>query len=235
MSSQQGNVAGPEHPFRLFLFADQPLGQLLAGHARWPDLGPGDSWDLWDEAYRLQSQGKTDAARNLLDRVLKMDHLDTQAALWTWAALRGAGVIPHNGNHHRVRGVVLEVPMHAGVDTVAVYENGAGCYINYTGQSPVIWDRAEAPVAEYIAQIISIVQPLTGDMPPAYTHPVPPRTEVSITALTYGGSLRSRTSLVDFIEGTSPFSPLYAAGGDLVSAVVERVWADQAKLVSGAE
>ncbi len=222
------NFAAADNPFRLLLFADQSLDQLVASHALWPQLGQGDSWELVRQAYQFERQGRTDNVRTLLDRVLKMDQVETRAALWSWAALRGAGVIPHNGNHHRVRGVVLEMPMHAGVDTVAVYEDGSGCYINYTGQSPVLWDTAEGPILEYIGQILSIVQPLTGQMDPVYTHPVPGKTSVQVTALTYGGSLRATISLADFIEGTSPFSPLYAAGGELVSAVVERVMQDQA-------
>ncbi len=223
------NFAAPDHPFRLLLFADQPLDQMLAGYAIWPELERRDSEELWREAYQLQSQGRTDAARTMLGRVLKHDQVATRTALGTWAALRGVGVIPQNGNHHRVRGVILEVPMHAGVDTIAVYEDGSGCYINYTGTSPILWDSAAAPYDEYIKQILEIVQPLVGEMAPVYDHPVPPRTQVYVTALTYGGSLRAETSTGDFVEGTSPFSPLYAAGGELIAYLVERVCQDRQK------
>ncbi len=226
-STKTTNFGAADNPFRLLLFADQSLEQLVTVHSLWPQLEEGDSWQLVRQAYQLERQGQSDSARNLLDRVLKMEGIETRAALWTWAALRGVGVIPHNGNHHRVRGVVLEMPMHAGIDTVAVYEDGSGCYINYTGQSPILWDAADGPIGEAISQILSVVQPLTAEMFPVYTHPVPARTEVQVTALTYGGSLRATINVADFIEGVSPFSPLYAAGGDVVAAIVERVWRDK--------
>ncbi|HEX7473522.1 MAG TPA: hypothetical protein VF323_10600 [Candidatus Limnocylindrales bacterium] len=129
------------------------------------------------------------AARVALADVL-IRHPETRLWLQAWTLAREAG-LPPSETAHRARGVVVEMGLESGVDTVACYDDGSARYVNQAG-GEVFWDGHTADVA-----ILSAVDTLLAagqaiadaTVPLDGRRPGPPGPgSASIAVLTEGGA-----------------------------------------------
>lgn len=67
------------------------------------------------------------------------------------------------GRSAPVHGVVLDVPMGHGLDTLAAYANGSARYINHSGKA-VLWDRKadDNPIKPLIDRLLESALPLVA-------------------------------------------------------------------------
>lgn len=117
---------------RPLLFADQNPTNLLAvsrALSDTPDI-PLPSFKLAND---LRLAGNTEQAVAELRKVLATPGIPTRVRLWAWKAMRDLGVKPLPRDSFIIHGVVVELPMDAGVDTLAAYDDGSASYIDQTG------------------------------------------------------------------------------------------------------
>jgi hypothetical protein len=155
--------------FKPFLFADQDLDALVAdiapragalaeavahlrgGQAREAEIvlgsailtDPGDigAWHRLTLAAAQARLGKTPAAVRTL-RYLLDGARESRIRLWAWHALRRLGAEPPADLAGAVEGVVVEVGVESGVETVAVYADGTARCLRPAGDH-FIWDRPD--------------------------------------------------------------------------------------------
>ena len=195
-------MALPE--IRELLFADLPPLTAIETFAAVADLR-----DLALAAAREDEQG----AREILDRIVD-GTTESRVRLQAWALARRAGIEPSPDDVGRVRGVVVDVGLDAGTDTLACYEDGTARYLNQGGGG-IVWETAEEAIGASIGRLIQAGQavaersgPLDGPRPPA-----PPSGGASIWLLTDGG----------IHLGSGPFRALAAdpLGGPVIAAATE--------------
>src|SRR5450432_1017208 len=112
-------LASEADPIRQGLFACQPIRVLVQGLKL--DGRPGPFQTIAD-AVALANAGKKDEARSRLRSILELPNLETRIQLWVWSALRELGEQPEPKSGTEVLGVVVELPMRGGYDTLAAYQ-----------------------------------------------------------------------------------------------------------------
>src|ERR1051325_6252511 len=179
----------PHEELRSLLFADQSLNNLFkrAHEAREEASPNGAAWMLLDWARDHIANGRASDARGALHEVLKIADLDTRVRLWTWTALRKLGEVPRGEEGSVPRGVVIEIPMPRGLETLAIYDDRSCRYINHGG-GIVVWDSADPHISTSAQNIFKIAGHLFPTLPDRTHHPVPQAGYAAITILAYSGS-----------------------------------------------
>lgn len=189
---------------RELLFADLPPLTALETLAAVPDLP-----DLAQAAAREDEV----RAREILTRILDRTK-ESRIRLQAWSLARRVGIEPPPDDARRVRGIVVDVGLEQGTDTLAGYEDGTARYLNQGGGG-VVWETPDETMGAAISALVgagrSIADrsgPLDGPRPPA-----PPVGGASIWILTDGG----------IHLGSGPFGALAAdaLGGPVIAAATE--------------
>lgn len=154
------------------------------------------------------------AARVALADVL-IRHPETRVWLQAWTLAREAG-LPPSDSALRPRGVVVEMGLDGGVDTVAGYDDGSARYLNHAGGG-VFWDAQTADVA-IIAAIDTLLAAgqVVADSTPLLAGPrpgPPPRGAAMVAVLTEGGVYLGTGSADGFAQ-----DPL---GGPVIAAAIK--------------
>jgi len=124
--------SGPIGSFRETLFGDMPLSS-------WAAAGTGEPWARFSNAAaRLDRRDRTGAMEELRS-ILHLSGLESRHYLEAWCGLRDAGVAPAPDEAKHVYGIVLDVPVNSGLDTLAAYEDRRARYINFSG-AVIVWD-----------------------------------------------------------------------------------------------
>jgi hypothetical protein len=165
-------------------FADSPLSRtamLASGDARGP-------WQYFRAAAQFQRDGNIEGARRELHRILKTPALESRIYLWAWTALRELGEAPPPETAKDVLGIVIDVGLDLGLDTLAAYQDHSARYINQSGKT-IIWDAPTQEMNNHIdslleaaRQIVNHTGPHNGPRPTA-----PSKDNALITILTPGG------------------------------------------------
>ena len=138
------------------LFGDVPLSQW-AGEANANEEEP---WLSFGRARECSATGRPGQAVEALQQIVAMPDLESRHYLQAWCFLREAGVLPGGDVAKDVLGVVVEVSLRKGLDTLAAYADGTGRYINcggkmisgtrriraYATRSPVFCERDKRPL-----------------------------------------------------------------------------------------
>jgi len=140
--AQAPKLGSEDDPIRKALFACQSMKEVLQSLKLDGTPGPFQSFA---DAVRLAEAGKKEEARSRLHDILNLPKLETRAQLWVWSALRELGEQPDPKSGTEVLGVVIEIPMEAGYDTLAAYQDGSARYLNFSG-SVVFWDAPDATI-----------------------------------------------------------------------------------------
>jgi hypothetical protein len=198
------------------LFGDMPLD-------RWAAHGEDAPWSSFREATRARARGKGDDARRALEQVIATQGLESRHYLQAWSALRELGVAPPSHEAKRVYGVVLDVPVESGLDTLAAYEDKRARYFNYSGRV-IIWDSpgADREIDDLIATLIAAGSDLVAAIGP-WEGPRPTlgagNTRVSL--LTASG-LHFGEGAYEALSGAPIATPTFQAANALLVALTER-------------
>src|SRR4051794_629643 len=118
--------APPGSALREVLFGDVPLGDWAAASAEEP-------WASFRAAAEALARSDPAGARGALESVLAQTGLESRHYLQAWSGLRAIGIAPPDAEAKRVYGVVLDVPVSGGLDTLAAYEDRSARYLNHAG------------------------------------------------------------------------------------------------------
>ena len=137
------------------LFGDVPL-------EGWPpdDSGDAEPWRSFVQARRALGRGSEAEAIAIWKRIAKAPELESRHYLQAWHYLLQHGEAPPPAAAKRLYGVVLEVPIDAGLDLLAAYEDRTARYYNHSGAA-VIWERPDG-------RLDSAVDALLAKRPPVF-------------------------------------------------------------------
>ena len=205
-------MADPLPDLRELLFADLPPLTVLEQFAAAPDLH-----ELAGAVAREDEVG----AQTLLDRVLS-GTAETRIRLQAWSLARRVGIEPPGDDARRARGVVIDVGLDGGLDTLAGYEDGTARYLNQGGGA-IVWEARDPSIDQAINDLIAAAQavversgPLDGPRPPA-----PPAGYAALWILTdngiHLGAGPFQTLATDPLGG-----PVIATGTELMRQLIDR-------------
>ena len=151
-SKAQAPKLGSENdPIRQLLFASQPMKEVVPFVKL--EEGPGP-FRTYVEAAKLADAGKKEEARSRLHEILALPQLETRVQLLVWSALRELGEQPDAKSGTEVLGVVIEVPMQTGYDTLAAYQDGSARYLNFSGAA-IFWDTRDTTIKSLCHNLIT--------------------------------------------------------------------------------
>lgn len=156
--------ASSDHPLRATLFGDQPLDT-------WGATGNGEPWTSFATALRLRESDPA-GAREALSAVLGRPSLESRHYVQAWDALRAFGAVPAGDQAKHVYGVVVDVPMSKGSDTLAAYEDGSARYLNFSGAA-IIWEHPDRSLQGEIDGLLAAGRALVARIGP-WEHARPP-------------------------------------------------------------
>ena len=210
---------------REFLFGDVPLSDWKARD------GSGDAaepWSSFESARIALERGDSMGAAKELRRVASLPDLEARQYLQTWHFLRLLGVHPDANEGKRVRGVVLEVHLSDGLDTLAAYSDHTARYINHGGRL-IVWEMPDDFVATLIDELLLTGQ-LVANVIGRWEEPrraAPPKGHVRLNMLTASG-LHFGEGTLDALGADPMGGPVIAAGASLMKALIERAEATTA-------
>lgn len=115
----------PADDMREFLYGDVPVA-LWAGH----DLAFGS-------VREALARGDGARARAALHAIVSTPDRPARDYLQAWQELRALGEVPEEPT--QVYGVVVDMPVGRGLDTLAAYQDGTCRYLNHSGKI-LIWE-----------------------------------------------------------------------------------------------
>lgn len=146
-------MATAAETLRRFVYADASMDE-------WPPpSSAGESAEPWvsfEQARHLSEAGDVNEAVRIWQRIARDDGVESRSRLQAWYFLRRVGQPPPAECAKRVLGTVVEMPVQAGHDLLAAYEDGSARYLNYSGRVLVWEQRDEAKVGAAIAAWIGI-------------------------------------------------------------------------------
>jgi hypothetical protein len=198
--------------FRDTLFGDLPL-------TMWGANGIGEPWARFKLAAARLAKGDRAEAVAALQAVLARADLESRHYLEAWMALRAAGVMPPDDQAKRVLGVVLDVPMPGGVDTLAAYADRHARYLNYSGAA-IVWEAPDARLDPQIHALLKTGQTLANLIGP-WDGARPPLNEgrARISLLTPSGLHFGDGPFEMFMQDPNA-GPVLQAGTELMRALI---------------
>jgi hypothetical protein len=195
----------------------ETLLPLLFGNVpvdEWPPSDEGDG--MFVRARAALRDGSKDAAVELWRQLATNTDAAARDRLQAWTFLRANGVNPPVAIERDVFGVVVEVPVAAGRDVLASYDDGSCRYLNHAG-AVVIGD---AGFGNEVQDVIAEGERLAGrvgtwDKP---TLPELPPGHARVTLLTPGG-LRFGQGPGDALLQDASASPVFAASARLLARI----------------
>ncbi|HEX5870310.1 MAG TPA: hypothetical protein VFY65_07845 [Longimicrobium sp.] len=156
----------PLAALRETLFGDLPLQE-------WGAKGGGaEPWNHFAAASARLQGGDRAGARESLEHVLAIPGLESRQYLQAWNALGSLGVAPPADQAKRLYGVVIDVPVNQGLDTVAGYEDHSARYLNFSG-APIIWDAPGTAMDAHVDALLDAGRTLVQQIGP-WEGPRPP-------------------------------------------------------------
>lgn len=162
------------------------------------------------------------AARVALADVL-IRHPESRLWLQAWTLAREVG-LPLSDTSDRARGVVVEMGLEAGVDTVAGYDDGSARYLNQTGGG-VFWEAQAIPDVVIVSAIDALLAAgqavVDGQAPLTLARPGPPvHGAAAITVLTEAG-FHVGTGPADELSQDRLGGPVFDAAVALMIALID--------------
>lgn len=210
---------GPES-FQLYdlLFGDVPLEHWKPAH----DATPETPWTTFDEVRQALSRNDKPKAEQSLRRLLETTGLESRQQLQAWHFLRELAAQPTAGEAKLVLGVVLEVALAEGLDTLAAYRDHRARFIRHSGKV-VVWDVRDPQIDALIDHLLRTATDIVGAIDP-WTEPrrePPTAGHVRVNLLTPSG-LHFGEGPFDALSQDDMGGPIIAAGAELMSALVAR-------------
>lgn len=197
------------------LFGDLPLDAWPVG-----DDASGSPWDAFIRARRHLADGDQDLAIREWSTIAGFTGDESRHILQAWHFLRSCNVHPDESIASEVLGVVVQVTVDDGNDTLAAYADGSVRYLNHAGGASII-DEPPAEVAPKVAALLAAGQALAVQIG-AWDQPALPPLPLGDTRLlmlTRGGH-RFGQGPDAALQQQPGASELFAAATDLLVAVV---------------
>lgn len=144
---------------------------------------------------------------------------DSRMRLWSWTALRGLGEAPDGAAAATVEGVIVEVEVGKGVDTLAAYRDGKARYLLHSG-AKVIWDAPDQRLGPAVAATIAAADRIATDLPAGRLAGEPGPGQARITLLTASGPRAVEEPLADIGKDPSPRAPLFGEATTLLEQIL---------------
>jgi len=136
---------------RELLFGDAPLSDWTKRAGKPETAAP---WADFDVARSARANGDSAGCAAALRRVLATPNLETRHYLQAWHVLKQLGAKPEASGAKQVLGVILEVHLKAGLDTLAAYRDGSARYINHGGRL-LVWEAFDSRISKLIDELLS--------------------------------------------------------------------------------
>lgn len=206
-------VPSPNSALRETLFGDLPLSTWAADKTAEP-------WTTLSSAAGYFERGDRDSAVRTLQELLGRTGLESRHYLEAWNALRQAGVAPPANEAKHVYGVVVDVPVTSGFDTLAAYEDRSARYVNFSGAA-VVWEAPDSRMDDYTQRLLSagqelatMIGPWQDKRPPLAPH------QARISLLTPSG-LHFGQAPFRALAGDAMAAPIIAAATGLMQALIQ--------------
>lgn len=213
-------VAGGRPDFREIrelMFGDVPLAAWKPRDGQ-PPVG---SWTAFEQARMHLAAGDKEAAVDSLLKVANGAAEESRQRLQAWTALRSLGESPPPEAAKQVLGVVLDMHLPEGLDTVAAYADGTARYINHGGKL-VVWEGGnamgmQAPIDALVAagqKVANAIGPWEEARPAA-----PPKGKARLSMLTPSGLHFGQAGINDLYRERLA-APAMKAGETLLLALI---------------
>lgn len=207
-----------EHPLRDGLFGDRPLDVWAQDGAR---AGVGEPWVRFAEAVERSGQGDAAGAQRALEAVLRQPDLESRHYLEAWHALRELGAAPPPSDAKHVYGVVVDVPMPPGLDTLAAYEDRSARFLSHGGGA-IVWEHPDVSLDAQVDALLAAGRALAGRIGPwAGARPPLPPGAARISVLTPSGLHFGQGPMGAFLRDAMA-ALVIAAATALMQALVTR-------------
>ena len=210
-------MAAVPHPeLRELLFADLPPVQ-----AREVFLRGGPATSAIVELADAAIAGDAAAAAVALARIRDGDH-ESRLRLQAWSLARAAGVMPSGDEAAEVLGVVVDMGLEEGLDTLAAFADGSARYLNHSG-SAIVWEVPDMAVGERARALLAAAEaviPVTG--PLDGPRPAPPGEGGAMISVLTPGGLHVGAGSIHALSRDSRGGPVIDAGAALMGLLVDR-------------
>lgn len=205
----------PPNPLRELLFADLPPAQARELFTR------GGAATAYLVALADAADGRHTAGAIAALAAAPPPDRETRLHLQAWSLARAAGVEPGEDGRD-VLGVVVDMGLDEGLDTLAAFADGSARYLNHSG-SAVVWEVPDMAVGQLVralldeaAVVVAMGAPLEG---PRFPPPAPGSTMISV--LTRAG-IYLGAGPIEAITADPRGGPVLAAASELLALLVQR-------------
>ena len=198
------------------LYGEVPLATFAAnGKTAYP-------WTSLRAAAAAIAAGDHARATPLLHHVATDAHLEPLLRLEAWTALRALGALPTPTDAAKFEGVVVEVILSTGRDTLAAYADKSAVYISPSGQKiSLLPGTALAPQVDALLAAGRTTQRRIGPWMSAQTPALPYNGEARVTILTAWG-ISFGQGPIDSISQDPRSGLAFNAANTLLQAMVAR-------------
>lgn len=201
-----------EANLRDLLFGDLPLAQWATGTE--------EPFASFARAVTRFAQGDIAGAARVLRSILQRPDLESRHRLEAWFGLRQAGEVPPPAEAKQLLGVVVEVPVGDGYDTLAAYDDGRARYLNHAG-SVFIGEIPQGSLTTHVRKLLTAGQVLALRIGPHQgARPPIPSGLARISLLTPSG-LHFGQGPFEALGRDPLAAPVVAAAIELLNAIVE--------------
>ena len=150
------------------LFGDLPMDAWPVG-----DDATGEPWAGFIRARRHLADGDQDLAIREWSQIATFTGGESRHVLQAWHFLRACNVHPDESIASEALGVVVQVTVDGGHDTLAAYADGSVRYLNHAGGASIV-DEPPAEVAPKVAALIAAGTALSAQIGPWDQPELPP-------------------------------------------------------------
>ena len=137
---------------RELLFGDVPIES-------WAGTSNETPWTHFQNAELAMARADVPAAESALHAVLDTPDLESRQYLQAWSCLRQLDRDALTALPERLYGVVLDVPLEQGYDTLAAYDDHTARYLNQAGGA-IIWHAVDSEMDALIDALLAAARPL---------------------------------------------------------------------------
>ena len=199
---------------RELLFGDVPIEDWAGTSNELP-------WTHFQDAEHAMARADVPAAEAALRAVLDTPELESRQYLQAWSCLRQLDRDALTGLPEHLYGVVLDVPLEQGYDTLAAYEDRTARYLNQGGGA-IIWHVPDSEMDALIDALLTAARPLLATVG-VWESARPPLTadRARVSLLTAEG-LHFTEGAFEQLAQDPPTGPVFAAGAALMSTLIDR-------------
>lgn len=199
---------------RELLFGDVPI-ESWAGTSNEPP------WTHFQDAEHAMARADVPAAEAALHAVLDTPDLESRQYLQAWSCLRQLDRDALTGLPEHLFGVVLDVPLEQGYDTLAAYDDRTARYLNQAGGA-IIWHAEDRVMDALVDALLAAARPLLATVS-VWESARPPLTagRARISLLTAAG-LHVAEGAFEQLAADSGTGPVLTAGFELMTALTDR-------------